>query len=206
MELEMSVFIIFCILLWCYILTVFHRGKLYYFKFIWGSVGLFITLMILVQPVATEVLTVLVSSAAGIVGKFTGLYESYHEYGVLFIVNNSSSISLYIDYECSGVIEMMAFVSMLAFFQVYDISQRIIISIIGCVTIFCANVMRIFIICLIIYYFGNNAYYFAHTIIGRIFFYGASVAMYYYVFTKSQVMKQKVGGFQYEQHSENTLK
>lgn len=201
----MMFFIILCILIWGYILSVFHRGKLNYFQFIWGSVGIFVFFMILFQPVATKALTVLVSSAAGIMGKVTGLYESHHEYGVLFIINDKSSISLYMDYECSGVIEMMAFTSMMLFFQVYDMSQRIVISILGCLGIFLANVMRIFIICSIIYVFGNDAYFFAHTIIGRLVFYGISVILYYYVFTKAQVIKQKVGGFQYAEHSEHTI-
>jgi exosortase family protein XrtG len=157
--------------------------------------------MIFLQPIASKILMELVSSSAGIAGRITGLYQSFHDYGVIFIINKGSAISLYIDYECSGIIEMMAFVSMVAFFQVYDLGQRVIISILGCVGIFFANVLRIFIICSIIYFFGNNSYYFAHTIVGRIVFYSLSVILYYYIFTKAQIVKQKVGGFSY---AENT--
>lgn len=197
----MNILVILCFVTWIYILTVFHRGNLNYFKFLFGSVGMFIFMMIFLQPIASKILMELVSSSAGIAGRITGLYQSFHEYGVIFITNKGSAISLYIDYECSGIIEMMAFVSMVAFFQVYDLGQRVIISILGCVGIFFANVLRIFIICSIIYFFGNNSYYFAHTIVGRIVFYSLSVILYYYIFTKAQIVKQKVGGFSY---AENT--
>ncbi|MBB2182481.1 exosortase family protein XrtG [Lachnospiraceae bacterium MD1] len=199
----MNVFFVICLIIWIYLLTVFYRSKLYYFQFLWGSVGLFIFLMAFIQPIATKPLMELVSSASGILGRITGFFEAYHEYGVLFISNHDSSISLYIDYECSGIIEMMAFVSMLAFFQVYDIGQRLIISAIGCVGIFFANVIRIFVICTIIYLYGNDAYYIAHTIVGRLVFYSMSVLLYYYVFTKTQIVKQKIGGFQYAEHTES---
>lgn len=202
----MNILVILCFVIWIYFISVLHRGNLNYFKFIWGSVGLFIFMMIFFQPIASEILTELVSSSAGIVGRFTGLYESYHEYGVIFIANKDSSISLYIDYECSGIIEMMAFVSMVAFFQVYDLGQRVIISILGCIGIFLANVVRIFIICLIIFLFGNNSYYFAHTFVGRIVFYGLSVVLYYFVFTKAQIIKQKVGGFSYAENNDVSVK
>jgi exosortase family protein XrtG len=155
---------------------------------------------IFIQPALTEILKQIVTSVVGIIGKATGICEAYYEYSILFIPKQSalSSLSLYIDYECSGVIEMMAFVSLLAFFQVYDIGQRVIVSIIGCVSIFFFNVIRIVVICAIIYQYGSDSYYIAHTVIGRIVFYVLSILLYYYVFTKRQITKQKVGGFNYE--------
>ena len=58
---------------------------------------------------------------------------------------------------------------------------------------FFANIIRLFVIGTTIYYFGNDAYYIAHTIVGRIIFYALSVILYYYIFTKSQIVKQKIG-------------
>jgi len=78
--------------------------------------------------------------------------------------------------------------------------------VIGCVCIFFFNVIRIVIICAIIFQFGSGSYYVAHTIIGRLVFYTLSILLYYYVFTKQQIVKQKVGGFSYAEHNENTNK
>ena len=135
----------------------------------------------------------------------TGFYESYSEYSMLFVQHGSEAISLCIDYECSGIIEMMAYVSMLAFFRVYDWMQRIILSVLGCMMIFFANIIRLFVICTTIYYFGNDAYYIAHTIVGRIIFYALSVILYYYIFTKSQIVKQKIGGFHYAKNTDTSV-
>lgn len=201
----MNWLIIVCFIIWLYVLWVFHRGNLNYFQYLWGSVGVFVFMCIFIQPALTEILTQLVTSAVGIIGKVTGICEAYYEYSIIFIPKQSelSSISLYIDYECSGVIEMMAFVSLLAFFQVYEVGQRIIVGILGCISIFLFNVIRIVIICAIIYKFGSDSYYVAHTIIGRLVFYALSILLYYYVFTKQQIIKQKIGGFSYAEHNGN---
>lgn len=201
----MTIFTVVCFLVWAYLLSVFTRGKLYFYQFIWGSVGLFVFMMMWVQPVAIQPLTNLVCSAAGVAGRMTGFYESYSEYSMLFVQHGSEAISLCIDYECSGIIEMMAYVSMLAFFRVYDWMQRIILSVLGCMLIFFANIIRLFVICTTIYYFGNDAYYIAHTIVGRIIFYALSVILYYYIFTKSQIVKQKIGGFHYAKNTDASV-
>lgn len=201
----MTIFTVVCFLVWIYLLSVFTRGKLYFYQFIWGSVGLFVFMMMWIQPVAIRPLTNLVCSAAGVAGRMTGFYESYSEYSMLFVQHGSEAISLCIDYECSGIIEMMAYVSMLAFFRVYDWTQRIILSVLGCMMIFFANIIRLFVIGTTIYYFGNDAYYIAHTIVGRIIFYALSVILYYYIFTKSQIVKQKIGGFHYAKNTDTSV-
>lgn len=201
----MTIFTVVCFLVWIYLLSVFTRGKLYFYQFIWGSVGLFVFMMMWIQPVAIRPLTNLVCSAAGVAGRMTGFYESYSEYSMLFVQHGSEAISLCIDYECSGIIEMMAYVSMLVFFRVYDWMQRIILSVLGCMMIFFANIIRLFVICTTIYYFGNDAYYIAHTIVGRIIFYALSVILYYYIFTKSQIVKQKIGGFHYAKNTDTSV-
>lgn len=201
----MTIFTVVCFLVWIYLLSVFTRGKLYFYQFIWGSVGLFVFMMMWIQPVAIRPLTNLVCSAAGVAGRMTGFYESYSEYSMLFVQHGSEAISLCIDYECSGIIEMMAYVSMLAFFRVYDWMKRIILSVLGCMMIFFANIIRLFVIGTTIYYFGNDAYYIAHTIVGRIIFYALSVILYYYIFTKSQIVKQKIGGFHYAKNTDTSV-
>ena len=195
----MNVFAIICVFIWLYALSVFKRGKLDFFRFLVGSVGLFIFMMIFLEPIIVAPLVSLVTSATGIVGDVTGLFESYHDYSILFVTceKTGEALSLYIDYECSGVIEMMAFVALLAFFQVYDIWQRFAVGILGCIAIFFSNVIRITVICVIIMVWGNDAYYIAHTIVGRIVFYILAVLLYYYVFTHAQIIRQKIGGFNY---------
>ena len=122
---------------------------------------------------------------------------AYFKYGIIFIHTGVSSITLLIDFECSGIIEIMAFLSLLAFFNVYNISEKIMVGIGGFCYIMVCNALRIVLICLSVHFFGMGAYYVVHTFIGRIFFYALSVWLYFYVFTKPQIIKMKVGNFAY---------
>lgn len=199
----MNVFAILAFVVWIYLLSVFYRGKMGFFYFIFGSIGSFFFLMLYLKPILMPVLVQLVTSVTGILGKGTGLFEAYRDYSILFIESpkDGGALSLYIDFECSGIIEILVFISLLAFFQVYGIWQRIVIGAIGCVVIFFSNVTRIFIICVMIRIWGNEVYYLAHTLIGRIVFYIFAVLLYYFVFTKAQIVRQKVGGFSYAQNN-----
>ncbi len=108
-------------------------------------------------------------------------------------------MTLQIDFECSGIIELMAYFSILCFFRVYSIPERALLSVFGLIYITVVNAMRISIISLAIHFGGENMYYIAHTYIGRIFFYVMTVILYFFVFTKSQVVRMKVGSFSYDQ-------
>lgn len=189
--------IIFAVV-WLFLLRVMQRAELKAWKFIWGSCGLFILMMLFVRPHFTEPLAKIVASIAGIFGNLTGMYSSFFKYGVIFVESAAGSISLQIDFECSGILEIMAFVSLLLFYEVYTIYERILIGLVGTAYIILANALRICIICVIIYYNGVSSYSFAHTIVGRIVFYGLSVILYFIVFTRGHIRRQKVGNFTYE--------
>ncbi len=198
----MIALIIILLLVWIYILWTLKRAKLDFFKFVLGSAGLFIFMVVIIQPVLTLPLTKAVAASAGVLGDLTGMYDSYYQYAMLFISQKTGSISLYIDYECSGIIEIMAFSAMLWFFPLYNLPEKLAVSIIGGVWIFASNIIRLFVVCTLVYFFGNDMYFFAHTIFGRIVFYGLSIILYFNVFTRSQIIRQRVGSFSYGDDTE----
>jgi len=195
--------IILCVLLllvWLYALSVLDRAELNFWHFIAGSLGLFLFLMALVRPVMTKPLGQAVAAIAGLVGSLTGTFSAYFRYGILFIQAVGGAITLQIDFECSGIIEIMAFLSLLVFFRVYTGWERVFLSITGTAYIVLANALRVTIICEMIHFFGPDVYYLAHTLVGRIVFYVLSILLYFYVFTKPQVIRMKIGKFSYENH------
>ena len=194
----MSIGIILAVLLWIYILSVLKRGKLDFWLFITGSVGMFVFYMILLQPLLTVPLQQAVAAVAGLLGDVTGMFSSYFQQGILFVPCDTGAISLYIDYECSGIIEIGAYLSLLVFFGVYSIQEKIVFSVLGSIGIFCANILRIFIIGSLIHLCGSDIYFVAHTIIGRIVFYGFTILLYFYVFTRGQIKRQRIGKFNYD--------
>ena len=124
----------------------------------------------------------------------------YFKYGILFVESAQGAITLQIDFECSGIIEIMAFISLLVFYRVYSISERIVVGVAGILYIMMANALRIIVICEMIHYLGTDVYYMAHTIVGRIVFYAFSIVLYFYVFTKPQIIRMKIGKFNYGDH------
>lgn len=188
------------LILWVWLLRVLRKAGLTFWRYIAGSCGVFILLMVYVRPVMTLPLARVVAALAGIVGKVTGFYQAYYRYGVIFIDSLKGAITVNIDLECSGVIEIAAFLSLIAFFSVYTVPERIYIGIIGTVYTLITNAFRIMVICLMIHFLGSDYYYIAHTLVGRIVFYLFQVILYFFIFTRSQIRRMKIGGFSYSKN------
>ena len=183
---------------WLFFLRVLNKSKLNFWHFLAGSAGAFILMLLFLQPVLTQPLARIVALLAGLPGKIGDIYSAHYKYGVIFIESAAGTISLKIDFECSGIIEILAYLSLLIFYRVYTVYERVYVGVLGVVAIVLANALRITVISLMIYFGGVDMYHIAHTFIGRFVFYGLSVILYFYVFTKPQIIKQKVGSFQYD--------
>ncbi len=182
------------IILWIYILSVLKRAKLNFWYYVVGSAGLFIVSIIVFQPILLVPLQKAVAAVAGVAGELTGTYTGYSDKRLLFVAN----ISLYIDLECSGIIEIFAFLALLWFFPVYRFYEKIVVSIFGVLGIFMSNVLRVFVICQMLFWGGEDMFFWAHSIVGRMIFYICTIGLYFYIFTKPQVVRQKVGAFSYD--------
>jgi exosortase family protein XrtG len=183
---------------WIYLMSVLTRSGLAFWQYLAGAFGIFLILMILVRPWATVPLARAVAACAGVVGNLTDTFEAYYKYGVLFIQAPDGAITMHIDLECSGIIEISAFLSLITFFRVYTVPERVLVGIIGALWTLASNALRITIICLVIHFAGLDYYYVAHTFVGRIVFYLLQVVLYFYVFTRPQVVRMRIGGFRYD--------
>ena len=188
------------IFLWLFLLHVLKKSSLNFWRFLVGSVGAFLLLLFFLEPVLTQPLARIVALLASIPGKIGGIYNAHYKYGVIFVESGGSAISLKIDFECSGIIEIIAYLSLLIFYRVYTVYERFCVGVLGVIAMVLANALRITIICLMIYFGGIDTYFIAHTYVGRLVFYALSVVIYFYVFTKPQIIKQKVGSFRYDSH------
>lgn len=194
----MSIVVAVCSVIWLYMLSVLHRAGLTFFKFLAGSVGLFILMMVTLQPLLTVPLSRLVAGGAGLFGEATGIFTVYPGYSLVFIQTSGAAISMYIDHECSGIIETLAYLALILFFPLYRPLEKAVVGAVGVVWIFTSNILRLLIICLLIYFFGDGIYYFAHAIFGRIVFYGFTIVLYFNVFTRAQIKRQRVGRFNFD--------
>lgn len=193
--------IILCAVLvtvWAFVVHVLRKANLAFWRFIVGAVGLFLLAMAFVRPWATLPMAQGVTAIAGLVGSLTHTFEAYFFYGVIYIPAGTSSITMQIDMECSGIIETMAFLSLLVFYPVYSRYEKVAVGILGAVILLVCNALRIVIICEIVHFFGPDAFAVAHTYIGRFFFYAITILLYFYVFTKPDVIQMRVGGLRYD--------
>ena len=186
------------LLIWLFILHILNKSKLNFWHFLIGSVGAFILMLVFLEPVLTQPLARIVALLASLPGKIADMYSAHYQYGVIFVESSVGAISLKIDFECSGIIEIIAYLSLLIFYRVYTVYERFCVGILGVIAMVLANALRITVICLMIYFGGIDTYFIAHTYIGRLVFYALSVVIYFYVFTKPQIIKQKVGSFRYD--------
>ena len=191
------ILIVICTAAWLYILRLLRLAELRAWRIVLGAAGLFVLLMLGIQPVLTQPLIRAVSALAGVVGTLTNTFTTYFKFGIIYVPIPLGSITLQVDLECSGIIELSAFLSLLTFFDVYSRTEKVMVGIVGSALLVVFNALRIVIICLSVHFFGLNAYYITHMFIGRIFFYVCSVLLYFYVFTKPQVLQMKIGKFSY---------
>lgn len=188
---------IFFLILWIYLLSIFKRNGLGFYYFLFGSVGTFVFLLIGFLDKLIEPLSQLVAYLVGLFNKIIPGIQTFSQHKLIFL-ETDIPISLYIDFECSGILEIFAFISLVCFFASYNLLNKIAIVFSGTVYIIFANVLRILSIILIINTFGSEYYYIAHTIIGRLVFYILTITLYFKIFTKHQIVNQKVGNFNYD--------
>lgn len=189
-------------LLWAYLISATKRAGVNAWRFLIGSMGCFVTGIIAIRPFAIKYINYVLAAIVGIFGNITGWYQTIFRESAVFITTDVGGFLLQIDVECSGIIEILAFLSLLIFFDVYTKKQKLVYGIIGTLYIIAANAIRIIVISCIVRFCGQGSYEVAHTYIGRLLFYGLSVAMYFYVFTAPQIRSMKIGSFSYDKKKE----
>lgn len=194
----MNPWLIAGMVVWLYILSVLKRVHLSAYHFIFGSIGLFFILIALSTPYWIWFFTHAVILAIKFLGSITKFCTVMSKYGIVHIISgNQSSLLMTIDYECSGIIETTAFTALVIFFPVYSRQERFFYVIFGMLWIYLANVIRLTIIVVMVHFVGYQSFFFAHTILGRLVFYALVIALYYNVFTYSQLSKGIYSKFQH---------
>lgn len=186
------------VVIWVWMLTIFKRKKMTAFYFMAGIAGLFSFIFLIGKTQISVACSKLLMSALGMLNLVFSWYEVYPEYNILFVNNEKAAISLFVDYECCGVIEMLVVFCVVVFFSALSKREKVVFSLLGLLYTAFSNVIRLLVVTSIIAHNGNDWYFKAHSIYGRIVFYVLTLIMYFYLLTYPQIKKQKVGNFNYE--------
>lgn len=89
--------------------------------------------------------------------------------------------------ECSGLLEMFVFTSLVGFYPAFSAKRRVATIAVGVVATWIINIARILLIIAIISAMGVDWVYAAHAVFGRVFFFAATVVTYWYLVTRPTV-------------------
>lgn len=184
----LNVWLILGIIIWIYGLSVLKRAALSGFYFWWGSIGLFIILAFIFRPYFVWLISDILTSTLGVFAHITHWFTAYPIANFIQINGGNNSVQLFIDYECSGVIEFLAYVGLVSFYPLYDRQVKIVAGVVGTLWIFVANILRLLFIAVVVRYFGVNLLFWAHSVLGRLLFYALVIVLYYNVFTRPQMI------------------
>lgn len=180
--------IIGLVLFW-YMLSVLKRARVWSLYFWLGSIGAFILIAFFSHAYFVWLLSAIVTKITGMIGSIFGCFSAVSKTGLLIITRSDETIQMLVDYECSGVIEISAYLAIMIFYPLYNLPQKIKLSFLGVAYILLANIIRLTVIALIIYLGGSGLLFVAHSIIGRVLFYTLVIILYYNVFTRSQLIR-----------------
>lgn len=184
---------------WLYVLSVLKRIGWSAAYVVLGVVGTFFIIISLANNNVISFLMRLNTSGAGVVGMLTGFYTVAPTLGIIHIVSGLSAINLFITYECSALIELAAYIALVLFFPFFkNLQQRLKLLGFGVIYLLLANMLRLTVTALIIHFLGLPSLIWAHVIVGRLIFYVLTIILYFYVFTRSQVLHIKIGRFDFK--------
>lgn len=184
---------------WLYVLSVLKRIGWSAAYVVLGVVGTFFIIISLANNNVISFLMRLNTSGAGVVGMLTGFYTVAPTLGIIHIVSGQSAINLFITYECSALIELAAYIALVLFFPFFkNLQQRLKLLGFGVIYLLFANMLRLTVTALIIHFLGLPSLIWAHVIVGRLIFYVLTIILYFYVFTRSQVLHIKIGRFDFK--------
>ena len=89
--------------------------------------------------------------------------------------------------ECSGLLELLAFVGLVWFYPAFSAARKTSTLLIGAVATWIINLFRILLIVAIINSMGTSWVFAAHAVFGRVFFFVATVALYWYLVTRPTI-------------------
>lgn len=186
----LNIYLLIGIIIWGYLLTLLKRANLNAFYFLVGSFGLFIIFSLLSNMYFVWLMARTISEVLKVLSNVIPGFSISIPYNLILInLDKITSVQLYITYECSGAIETFTFESLLIFFPVYTRKEKVIIGIAGILWIMIANIVRLLIIILVVNTLGVQYLFIIHSIIGLILFYIVIVILYYYVFTRTQIVR-----------------
>jgi exosortase family protein XrtG len=181
------------VVVWLALLLFFRHYRIWLIFYTVAAVGLTFLLIFAgtrLVPLELWLETMTAYSAHAlcqVLGIPTRVFEAAPDILVWVIVQEPGWTVVRVGLECSGLLEMAVLAGLLLFYPAWSVGKRVQLMLLGWVTTYGANVVRIFSIILILHVVGKRAIFIAHTIIGRVIFFVLVAGIYWVILTKPTI-------------------
>ncbi|MDZ4180556.1 MAG: hypothetical protein U1E29_15230 [Coriobacteriia bacterium] len=156
--------------------------------YITGALGFVLLAISFMRTLGLDALVESVQASQVVVlGGFIGLELEHLGTSGLAILNHTGWAVFDIGIECSALLEMFAFTGLVAFYPAFRAKRKGLTIAIGMAATWVVNLLRIMLIVGIINALGTAWVFPAHAVFGRIFFFVATIAVYWFLVTRPTI-------------------
>ncbi len=106
---------------------------------------------------------------------------------VMVVTQRTGWTALQIGVESSGLLEMAVISSLILFYPQWQFARRSKLLLVGVGSTWIANVLRMILIAMSLHYIGKDSLLIAHSVIGRLFFFVLTIAIYWFLITRQAI-------------------
>ena len=180
--------------LWVGSLLFFRRYRIWLFYYLVGVVGAAYLLVWLSHMLDLETQIAYTTGysvhwLSNFLGVPTRIFERAPDVLLVLVVVQKINgtlgwTMLKIGVESSGLLELCVLFSLILFYPGWSWKRRLTSIGLGAVISWSANVVRLLLIVNLLHFFGKDALVLAHTYVGKIFFFAATVLLYWFLITR----------------------
>ncbi len=180
-------------LFWFWLLGVLflRRYRVWLLYYLLGSVGAAYWIILIarnvlgLEPLLAHSVAQAVHVVAGLAGIETRIFRNAP--GILLVLVVAQPVGwtvLQIGVESSGLLEIGVLISLLGFYPGWSPLRRVGSIFVGVLASWAANVVRLFVIVVLLHLYGKEALVLAHTFVGKLVFFVLTIAIYWYLITR----------------------
>lgn len=178
---------------WALVVFFFRVNRIWLFYYLVGAVGL--AFLIIFVGRATEIQSWMETGVAyttfgllNLVNVPARVFEAAPGALMFFVVSQaveggSGWTMVEITIECSSLLESGVIAGMVGFYPGWSLRRRMVLVLIGVAATYAANIVRLSVILGTLHFFGKDALFIAHTVVGRVVFFVLVVAIFWYIIT-----------------------
>lgn len=164
---------------------IMRKNKRWLGYYLLGAFSLVIFLVFGIRALGfEEVITTFEGRQVSLIAKSIGIENIFFAPRNLQVSNPVGWTLVAITIECSAILESSVLVALILFYPAFNWQRKLFTIIIGITGTYLINLARVIIIMGLINTYGNSIVFLAHALIGRMFFFGFVVALYWWIITK----------------------